>query len=283
MAPRHPTRPDDASSLAATVAAKFGALPNVAAVVLGGSRTGGAADERSDIDLYVYATEEIPVAARAAIAGDARHPMLDHRFWEPGDTWVDAASGIEVDVMYRSPAWIEDALEHVLVRQEASVGYSTALWDNVLTAIPLHDPDDWFARLKALADRPYPDELRRAIVAMNHPILRDASFSYLHQIELAIARDDAVSVQHRTAALLASYFDILFTINRLPHPGEKRLIQHALTRCPLLPPEIAQRLDDILGLAPNSPETARRLLSAIHRLLDGLDALLDAEGLRPVG
>jgi len=283
MTPANPARPDVATPLAATVAARFGALPNVVAVALGGSRTGGAVDERSDIDLYVYATEEIPLAARVAIAGDSAPRMLDHRFWEPGDTWQDAASGIEIDVVYRTPTWIEDELDRVLVRHDASVGYSTALWHNVSNSIPLHDPDRWFARLQSRADQPYPEPLRCAIVAKNHPILRDVSFSYLHQIELAVARDDAVSVHHRVAALLASSFDVLFALNRLPHPGEKRLVQHALARCALLPPEMARRLDDVLGAAPNSPETARLLVPAIHRLLDGLDGLLEDEGLYPVG
>ena len=277
-----PPHVDNASFPFSTIAARFGALPGVAAVALGGSRTGGEADARSDVDLYVYATAEIPLGARAEIAGPgASRLVLDHRFWEPGDTWVDTASGIEVDVMYRTPVWIEDELERVLARHEASVGYSTALWHNALASVPLHDPEGWFAGLQARANRPYPEPLRRAIVAKNHPILRDVSFSYLRQIELAVARGDSVSVQHRLAALLASYFDVLFAINRLPHPGEKRLVQHAQARCALVPPGMARRLDDVLTLAPAAPKAAGLLVPAIRRLLDGLDALLAEEGPRP--
>jgi hypothetical protein len=29
-----------------------------------------------------------------------------------------------------------------------------------------------------------------------------------------------VSLNHRTAALLASYFDVLFALNRVHHPGD---------------------------------------------------------------
>ena len=46
--------------------------------------------------------------------------------------------------------------------------------------------------------------LRRAIVAKNWPILRRNQSSYRRQIELAIERDDAVSVHHRVTALVAS-------------------------------------------------------------------------------
>lgn len=57
-------------------------------------------------------------------------------------------------------------------------------------------------------------ELRgRTIVALNHPVLRDVIPSYYAQIEKAVGRGDLVSVNHRLAALLASYFDTVFAVN----------------------------------------------------------------------
>ena len=43
---------------------------------------------------------------------------------------------------------------------------------------------------------------------------------YLKQINAAIFRQDPVSFNHRVAAWLSSYFDILFAINGQFHPGK---------------------------------------------------------------
>jgi hypothetical protein len=44
--------------------------------------------------------------------------------------------------------------------------------------------------------------------------------SYVHPIELALQRRDAVSMNHRVKALLASYFELVFLVNQQPHSGE---------------------------------------------------------------
>ena len=109
---------------------------------------------------------------------------------------------------------------------------------------------DWLHQLQAEARQPYPEELRRAIVAKNHPILRAMSSSYLQQIEIAVQREDFVSINHRTAALLASYFDILFALNRLPHPGEKRLLHYAEALCAQRPPLMRQQITRSSAMPP---------------------------------
>ncbi|HEX2282085.1 MAG TPA: hypothetical protein VHG52_10035, partial [Thermomicrobiales bacterium] len=161
------------NALTVPVAAAFAGLPAVTAVALAGSRGAGASDERSDIDLYVYATEPITLADRIAIANSfATRAEVGNDFWEPGDEWIDAATGRHVDVMYRTPGWIEAQQERVLVHHAASVGYSTCFWHNVLHSTPLFDRSGWYHDLQASAACPYPQPLQRAIIAKNHPILR---------------------------------------------------------------------------------------------------------------
>lgn len=260
------------------IAAEFARLPEVCAVVQAGSKAGALSDARSDIDLYVYAGTEPPEAWRAALAGKyGERASIGNRFWETGDEWIAAGTGTVVDIMYRSPAWISEQLDRVLVRHQASVGYSTCFVHNVQHSRAFHDPDGWYAALQKKAAQPYPEELRRAIVAKNHPILRGLLSSYRHQLELALTRNDTVSINHRVTALLASYFDILFAVNRLPHPGEKRLLAYARSACPKRPPDLQAEVEGLLlAVAPAMHDD---LLNCVDRLLDSLDDLLQSEGL----
>lgn len=273
----HPTSPggDGNPGLLAQVAAAYGALPEVRAVAVAGSRQAGTADEHSDIDLYVYASAPVPLAARREIADRfAATAEIGNTIWEPGDEWEDRATGAAIDVIFRDPAWIEGELDRVLIRHEAPVGYSTCLWFNVLHAEPLVDPGGWYRELQRRANVPYPAPLRRAIVARNHPILRQTRSSYRRQIELALLRDDRVSLQHRMTALLASYFDVLFALNELPHPGEKRLVPYVVAHCDQHPADFDRRLHGLLAAAQTPA-----VLGHLDPLLDDLDALLAANHL----
>ena len=98
-------------------------------------------------------------------------------------------------------------------------------------------------------------------------------------LEKAVKRRDLVSVNHRLAGLLASYFDILFAFNRALHPGEKRLAHKAAALCERLPQDFQVDLQDVLhqsGLAD------QQFLVRLRDLLDHLDQWLVLDGF-PVG
>ena len=260
-----------AYAVAQAIARRFAGLPQVESVTLAGSRTVELADERSGVDLYVYVTDDIPLDLREEIAAGAPRAEIGNATWEPGDEWIDADSGVAVDVMYRHVRWIEEQIDRVLVRHEASAGYSTCLWYNVLHSRALFDHTGWFAAVQWSAQVRYPAELRRAIVAKNWPLLRKNQSSYLHQIELAVKRNDPVSVNHRVAALLASYFDVLFAVNELPHPGEKRLLAQA-ARCAKVPREMERQVREVVA-AVGSGDVVGRL----NDLVDGMEELAHSD------
>jgi hypothetical protein len=260
------------------VARELIGLPMVTAVALAGSRgtAGAGVDPSSDFDIYAYTSADIPrEAVEAIVARTGGAARLDPRFgyWGPGDEWI-ATDGTAVDVVHFGAAWMEEQLDRVLVRHEPSLGYSTCLWHTIRGSLPLEDPSGWFARLQARAAVPYPDELRHHIVTYNRPVLRGIIPAYATQLGKAAKRGDLASVNHRLAGFLASYFDILFAVNRATHPGEKRLVEHA-SRLGRLPEGFA---DDVADLLATATVDLAGLEGRVDRLVDRLDALLVAEG-----
>ncbi len=264
------------AELISNIARKFGELDAVEAVVLSGSCTANCWDARSDLDFYVYIHQPIPVSVRKKIAGEfARKSEIDNHFWENGDEWIEKSSGLKIDIMYRPLSWIEGELNRVLEDNQASVGYSTCLWHNFQSSKPLYSANGWFKSMKQKADKPYPAKLREAIISKNYPILRNNISSYANQIQLAFQRHDLVSLNHRISALIASYFDIIFALNQVPHPGEKRLIETAKARCQKLPADMEFHINNLI-VSMTSPDW-EPISSALTQMIDGLDRLLKRE------
>jgi hypothetical protein len=258
--------------LAQTIASKYAGIPSVETVALAGSLTTHMADPKSDIDLYVYADEILPLPPRYEIAsGNASSVDFNNTTWEAGDEWVDAESGIKVDVMFREKMWMREVLENMLVRHQAQTGYTTCFWHNVLNSQILFDRNGWFADLQLWANQPYPDGLREAIVAKNYPILADTQSSYVAQISKAIERGDVVSVNHRVTEFLASYFDVLFAINQQPHPGEKRLLAFIEKLCPVRPPNCMAQVQTLVAgvgrMGMEMPALTHTLATNLGKLL----------------
>lgn len=274
--------PSSSFVLTRKVADLFGALQHVEAVALGGSQSGGTSDSTSDIDLYVYTSADIPLTDRQAIveaAGGASKADLGLVHWGPGDEWLDAKSGIEVDIIYFDRQWMDGQIKRVMREHQASLGYTTCFCHTVRYSQIFDDPSGWLGKLQVLCQQAYPDALRRNIIALNHSVLRNVIPSYANQLKKAVKRRDLISINHRLAGLLASYFDVIFAVNRLLHPGEKRLASIATSRCEKLPTEM---ISDIEAVLQASATADQKLILHLARLLDRLDALLKQEGFDPI-
>lgn len=266
------------SKLAQRVANLFADLPQVEAVALAGSASSSHTDAASDIDLYVYTKSDILLGERKSIvsrAGGASLENLGLNFWGPGDEWFDAATGIEVDIVYFDQQWMEKEIQRVMRDHQPSLGYSTCFAFTARNSQVFYDPNDWFAGLQKICQQEYPEELRQNIIAHNHPVLREIIPSYFFQLEKAVKREDLVSVNHRLAGLLASYFDIVFALNWELHPGEKRLVEKTLTNCEQLPANVEA---DIVAILASPAKSDGGVLRHVTQLLDHLDELLVLEG-----
>ncbi|MCK5671777.1 MAG: DUF4037 domain-containing protein [Spirochaetales bacterium] len=271
----------DHIKLAENISEHFSSIPQVNAVALGGSSAKGFTDRFSDIDLYVYSGETVPLKPRQNIVKEfgVKKADLNLTFWDLGDQWIDPDTEIEVDIIYWDKNWIQGQIDRVLVNHEASVGYSTCFWHTVLNSTLLFDRNGWFKDLQAKCRQPYPEKLRNAVIAKNYPVLKNVIPSYFNQIKKAIKRSDLISINHRVAALLASYFDILFAVNYLPNPGEKKLIKFALEFCKWKPKNLEIHIYNILEAAGNNLDL---LPEQITELLDNMDKLLVDKGIDPL-
>jgi predicted nucleotidyltransferase len=263
----------------AAVVQRLATASSVAAVALVGSRASGIAEPGSDIDLFVYTDGDVG-ELRLRIADEFADPVAwrsirDGAFGD-GDVWRLTDNGEWLDLMYWSTAWGEAQLSRMFVDHTAAMGYSTAFWRSIRDACPLYERDTWHAGLQLQARQAYPEELRRNIIKLNRPYLRDHPFSYRHQAAKAVERHDVISVNHRVGAWLASYFDILFALNRVLHPGEKRLLEFVARECQVVPDGVAMSVQRLIGL---SEQAASPLLDTLDKLTEDLEALLRREHL----
>jgi hypothetical protein len=245
----------------------------VEAIALGGSLTSDNTDRYSDIDLYIYLTKEVPVADRKRIVKElgASRQDLGLTFWDAGDEWFHRETGIEVDIIFWDPGWIEDKIDLVILQYQASVGYTTCFWHTIGNSKILFDRKGWFAGLQQRCDIPFPATLKSNIIAKNFPVLRNVIPSYYYQIKKAIDRDDKISINHRVAALLASYFDVLFSVNEITNPGEKKILPYALHNCTKVPQDMSTHIEEVLYTSSAEPGA---LLAKLDVLIDGLERLM---------
>ncbi len=248
----------------------------VEALLLAGSRAVESDDAESDYDVYVYTTKELPVDTRKAITDTACSYMeLNNQFWETEDDGV-LKDGTVIELIYRSLDWIRGDLDRVLFQHQASTGYTTCLWSNVLNSRILYDATGRAASLQKRYTIPYPAELKKNIISKNSPLLKQRIPAYYHQIEKALKRDDVISLNHRMAEFLASYFDILFAINELPHPGEKKLLNISMSQCQKLPEQFEKNMRSLIRMVGTADTS---ILFEIEATVAYLDALLQQEGL----
>ncbi|WP_434042798.1 MULTISPECIES: nucleotidyltransferase domain-containing protein [Sorangium] len=281
---------DEALDVAARVAARLGAIPGVAAVVLGGSRARGEGHPDSDIDLGIYYEPERPpdlealrALARELCAGgpadgvaplakelhgsvpeDVVTPIGAWGPWINGGAWLEV-EGRRVDWLYRDLARVRRVIEACRAGQvtcDYQPGHPHGFLDAIYLAEvhdcrPLVDPEGALGPLKALVT-PYPPRLRRAIIDR---FLWEAGFA-LDTAQKAGRRGDVLYVSGCLFRAAACLVQALFALNERYVSNEKGALRRtrALARCP---ENFADRVEAALA-APG--QGAEALLGSLGRM-----------------
>jgi len=257
---------------------EFSKLEEVHGILLAGSHATKTNDKDSDYDIYIYTSNEIALKKRKEITDKFfRYMELDNTFWEKEDDGVLSESNIEVEIIYRDLDWIDNSLKRTLLEFKADTGYTTCFWSNLINSIILYDKNGELNKIQEKYRISYPKELKENIIKKNYPLLKKQMPAYYNQIEKALKRNDFVSVNHRIAAFLASYFDIIFAINEMSHPGEKKLLKIIRDNNLKIPKEMDENIENILKLTATS---SLDILLEIDDLVNNLDRLLVSEGIK---
>lgn len=121
------------------------------------------------------------------------------------------------------------------------------MWHNLITSQILFDRNGAFSALQEKYRIPYPQQLKKNIISKNMSLLNGMLPSFDTQIKKAVRRQDLVSVNHRVTEFLASYFDVIFALNEMTHPGEKRMQSICARECRLLPKDFDANLDRLFA------------------------------------
>ena len=194
--------------------------------------------------------------------------MLENQFWEVEDNCT-LSDEIDIDIIYRNINDFENNIENVVEKHQASNGYTTCFWHNLKNSKVLYDPHKEFHNLQERFEVPFPKELKENIISKNFRLLTGNLPSYDKQIIKVFDRGDFVSVNHRIAAFIESYFDIIFAVNELTHPGEKRMISYAKEHAKILPNDFEVNVNELLNsIGSNIVEIENNLKNIIKKLED---------------
>ena len=171
----------------------------------------------------------------SAWAGVPGQPGAD--LWANGDVWIDARSGIEVDAGLPRHGLDRAGARSPAAPLPAHSGVHHLRLAHRPHGVDLFDRSGWFARLQAWSDQSLPARAAPGYHQQPPYSTRDRS-SYRDNLEKSLARRDLVFINNEVTWLLVAYFDILFALNNVPHPGAKRLLEQVERLCPRRPPDL---------------------------------------------
>lgn len=246
-------------------------IDSIEGILLAGSRSTNTNDSSSDYDIYIYSSSPVSKSERTKICNKYfKYIELANTYFEEEDDGI-LKNDTPVEIIYRSIDFIKNELDATLFNYRACCGYSTCFWYNFINSIILYDKSGEMESLQNHYNIPYPKQLKNNIIEKNYNLLKEKMPAYFHQIEKAINRNDNISINHRIAALFASYFDIIFAYNNMAHPGEKKLLKIIKDNNLTVPKDMENNINNILKYSILDKDN---LLKEIDLLIQNLNLLV---------
>jgi hypothetical protein len=277
VAPAYLNLPAEKLRLLQQLSDRLRNVPNIAAIVLGGSYAQGLAGPDSDLDMGLYYRAASPFSLEdiRSVALSFSEPgtvpivtgFYEWGRWVNGGAWIKTPEG-KVDFLYKNLNQIEAVLEdgrcgiwsHDYDQQPPYGFRSIVYFAETRICIPLHDPAGEIARLKSSVSE-YPPALKDRIV---QDCLWGAEFTLLLGHNFAAAADvySSVGSMTRVAQFL---MHAIFALNEQYFVNDKhasRLVDTFARQ----PREFSIRLARVLAAAGSEPAALLHSLEDLQEL-----------------
>lgn len=262
-------------------------VPNVVAIVLGGSYARGVAGESSDVDVGIYYREAAPFdvngirAAAESLAAPGTVPVVTELYgwgaWVNGGAWIQTPV-TKLDFVYRNLDQLRGVIDEGLrgvwrhdYDQQPPYGFrSIVYFAETHHCLPLHDPNGEIRELKQMVST-YPEELKTRIIQDG---LWGAEFSLWSCGSFAASGDvyNAAGCLTRAAQFLVH---AIFSLNGEYFLNDKHA-NRMLARFPMAPRDCAERLAGILSRPGRNSTELRQSVESMRQLW--ADAITLTEG-----
>ena len=264
-------------------------IGGIHAIVLGGSRARGTADEHSDIDLGLYYDGAQPFSTTALGAAaqelDDRHSdnlVTAFGEWGPGVNgggWLEIR-GNHVDFLYRELSTVREAIAECVAGRPRSIyqlghplGFHVQIYaGEIHVCRPLFDPTATISQLKSEV-REYPDKLRTAAVAKH---LFDAEF----EISIAAKPAERADVMYIAGCLFraAGFMTlVLYALNRRFFLNEKGAFGES-QKFAIKPPRFHDTVARVLAKIGSTPAELSANVARFQNLAAELRQLAASQG-----
>jgi hypothetical protein len=187
---------------------------------------------------------------------------IGNTYWELEDNCI-LLSDVYIDIIYRKIDEFEQTITDVVEKGISRNGYTTCLWHNLMTCNVVFDRYNNLNKLKERFNVPYPKPLKENIIKNNMSLLNDSITSYSRQIEKSVNRQDVVNIGNRITAFMDSYFDIIFALNEIKHPGEKRMMEICQEQCKILPNRFDENIRELFYCISNESNGINKIIKSI--------------------
>ncbi len=257
-------------------------------IALGGAHAKGADDAESDIDLYVFARDVLPIHERDRLCAQFSLEISRVVSWDAGSSverpFTQGGTdfyyrGQKIEVWFRNIDYVSGIISAC---QEGAIHRDYVTWtvmgffnyctlSDLHKMVPVEDPGSLLARWKAEVSV-YPPKMKQRILREYLAAARfwPDNFHY----KTAVARCDILYTSGIVQQVVHNLIQVVFALNETYFPGEKKL-EASLEHLPSQPHDFTRRIQALVFPAVEpSRETLEDQRKELVALVGEVEALI---------